>query len=99
MRVTDNAPIRMLDPTVASPVTELAAPDKLLPLDGKRVGLFTNGKLNATEVLEAAAEIILERFSPSSFDLFEDNIGFGRTQNDEMTWEEPPDVALVAIGD
>jgi hypothetical protein len=91
--------ITMLDPIVTSPDVDRRAAARLTTLDGKLIGLFTNGKLNATKVLEMAGEIIQERFAPAGFVLFEDNIGFGRTQNDELEWEMAPDVGLVAIGD
>jgi hypothetical protein len=91
--------IRMLDPTVESTSVEVPAPPRLSTLDGKVIGLFSNNKLNATKVLEMAAEIIQERFRPATFLRFEDRIDFGRLLNDEVQWSETPHVALVAVGD
>ncbi len=91
--------IRMLDPTVESTSVEAAAPPRLSTLDGKVIGLFSNNKLNATKVLEMAAEIIQHRFQPAGFVRFEDRIDFGRLLNDEEHWIDTPDGALIAVGD
>jgi hypothetical protein len=91
--------IRMLDPTVESSTVEEVAPPRLSTLDGTVIGLFSNNKLNATKVLEMAAEIIQQRFQPAGFVRFEDRIDFGRLLNDEERWTDTPDVALVAVGD
>jgi len=53
--------IQMLDPIAPSVVIEQPAPARLTTLDGKVVGLYTNTKLNATKVLEMAAEIAVVR--------------------------------------
>ena len=101
MTTTTTTPdsIRMLDPIVASSAMQQAAPGRLSTLDGKVIGLFSNHKLNATEVLEMAAEIIQQRFRPARFLRFEDRIDFGRLLNDEQSWDGPLDAALVAVGD
>jgi hypothetical protein len=91
--------IRMLDPIVASPSTEQAAPDRLTTLDGKVIGLYSNTKLNANKVLGMAAEIIQRRFKPARFVLVEGTVELGHDMNDAEHWREPVDVALVAIGD
>jgi hypothetical protein len=91
--------ICMLDPTVASPRTEQAAPARLATLDGAVIGLYSNQKLNATKVLEMGAEIIQQRFRPARFVLVEGDIDLGHDMSDEQHWREPVDVALVAIGD
>lgn len=91
--------IRMLDPIVASLRTERAAPDRLATLDGAVIGLYSNRKLNATRVLELAAQIVERRFRPARFVLVEGDIDLGHDMSDEQHWREPVDVALVAIGD
>jgi hypothetical protein len=91
--------IRMLDPTVASPSVAGLAPDRLSTLDGKVIGLYSNTKLNAGKVLEMAAEIIQQRFTPARFVLVEDNVELGHDMTDDNYWREPVDAALVAIGD
>ena len=55
--------IQMVDPIAESVVIEQPAPARLTTLDGKVVGLYTNTKLNATKVLEMAADIIQQRFT------------------------------------
>jgi hypothetical protein len=89
----------MLDPVVSSPIEEHPAPSRLTTLDGKVIGLYSNTKLNATKVLQMAAEIIQQRFEPARYVLVEDNVGLGHDMTDEKHWREPVDVALVAIGD
>jgi hypothetical protein len=91
--------ILMLDPIVASPRTEQPAAARLTTLDGKVIGLYSNTKLNATKVLQMAADIIRERFEPARFVLVEGNVDLGHAMTDEEHWREPVDVALVAIGD
>jgi hypothetical protein len=99
MTLTTAESIQMLDPTVASSTVQHAAPARLSTLDGKTIGLFSNNKLNATEVLEVAAQIIQQRFQPAGFVRVEDRIDFGRLLGDEQRWDEPLDAALVAVGD
>jgi hypothetical protein len=91
--------IRMLDPIVASEMEERPAAARLPTLNGQTIGLYSNTKLNATKVLEMAAEIISKRFEPARFVLVEDNMDLGHDMTDEKHWKEPVDVALVAIGD
>ena len=91
--------IRMLDPVVPSEAEPRPAPARLATLDGARLALFNNGKLNAALVLDIAAEIIGERYALDGVDRYDDNVGFGRVQNGEIELHHPPDVALVAIGD
>jgi hypothetical protein len=91
--------IQMLDPIAPSVIVEQPAPARLTTLDGKVVGLYTNTKLNATKVLSMAADIIQERFTPAKFVWVEGRTGLGHDMNDEDHWQEPVDVALVAIGD
>jgi hypothetical protein len=91
--------IQMLDPITASLVVQQPAPSRLTTLDGKVIGLYTNTKLNATKVLEMAAEIIQQRFTPERFVWVEGRTGLGHDMTDEEHWREPVDVALVAIGD
>jgi hypothetical protein len=91
--------ILMLDPVVSSPTIDRGAPPRLATLDGKVIGLYSNTKLNATKVLEMAAEIVRERFTPSNFVLVESNVELGHAMTDEEHWRQPVDVALVAIGD
>jgi hypothetical protein len=91
--------IPMLDPIAPSVVVEQPAPSRLATLDGKVVGLYTNTKLNATRVLELAAEIIQQRFTPARVVWVEGRTGLGHDMSDEEHWRQPVDVALIAIGD
>ena len=91
--------IQMLDPTVESLAPRLAAPPKLDTLDGKVIGLFSNGKLNANLVLEMSAENIKRRFTPEKFVLLEGPIDQSHAMRDELHASQHLDAALVAIGD
>ena len=91
--------IRMLDPTVESRAPRLAAPAKVATLDGKVIGLFSNGKLNASLVLEMSAAIIKQRFAPERFVLLEGPIDQSHAMRDDLHASQHLDVALVAIGD
>lgn len=91
--------IQMLDPTVESLAPRLAAPGKVDTLDGKVIGLFSNGKLNADLVLEMSAEIIKQRFTPEKFVLLEGPIDQSHAMRDELHATHRLDLALVAIGD
>ena len=91
--------ILMLDPVVVSEAEPRPTAIRLATLDGKTVGLYSNTKLNATKVLEMAAELIGERFEPAKFVLVEDNVDLGHDMSDEKHWKDPVNVALVAIGD
>lgn len=91
--------IPMLDPIAPSVIVEQPAPARLTTLDDKVIGLYTNTKLNATLVLEMAAEIIQRQFTPARFVWVEGRTGLGHDMSDEEHWRDPVDVALVAIGD
>lgn len=50
-------PIELLDPTGEPTPTGFVAAPRLPSLDGLRVGLFSNGKVNADKLLRHTAEV------------------------------------------
>ena len=53
--------LELLDPTGQTPQTGYAAAARLGALDGLRIGLLSNGKVNADRLLRLAAERFAER--------------------------------------
>ena len=55
--------LRVLDPT-SEPVIEAGfRASRVDTLDGKVLGLFNNGKLNASQLLEMVGEVLSERYN------------------------------------
>lgn len=54
-------PIRLCDPTVAAPERQASAAPRLKNLEGLRIGLLANGKVNSPELLHATARLFEER--------------------------------------
>ena len=55
--------LRVLDPT-SEPVIEAGSrASRVDTLDGKVIGLFNNGKLNAPQLLEMVGEVLSERYN------------------------------------
>lgn len=53
--------LELLDPTGQTPQTGYAAAPRLASLDGLRIGLLSNGKVNADRLLRLTAERFVER--------------------------------------
>lgn len=90
--------MRILDPTVApSPEPAPLAP-RLDSLDGKVIGLYSNGKLNATRFLEIVGEELLERYPIQ--EVARGKFNAGRILRREE-WEaiENCDAIILGIGD
>lgn len=54
-------PLELLDPTGEPAPTGFTAAPRLTSLDGLRIGLFANGKVNADVLLRRTAEVFVER--------------------------------------
>ena len=55
--------LRVLDPT-SEPVIEAGSrAARIDTLDGKVLGIFNNGKLNASQLLEMVGEVLSERYN------------------------------------
>jgi len=53
--------MQLYDPTTSAPQRNLSRAAPLASLDGKRIGILENGKLNATEMLHEVALLFEER--------------------------------------
>ncbi|MBI1845898.1 MAG: hypothetical protein HYR86_02870, partial [Candidatus Rokubacteria bacterium] len=54
--------VRFLDPTVAPDVGEATAATRVAGLDGKVIGLLSNGKVNADRLLDLVREGLAARY-------------------------------------
>lgn len=54
--------IRILDPTVEPEPTETSSAKRLHDLDGKVLGLLSNGKVNADRLLDLVRDGLLSRY-------------------------------------
>jgi hypothetical protein len=86
--------MEILDPVVHAEVEAVTPAPRLATLDGKVVGLFTNNKTNATNILDMVGELLGELYDIKSFVRQSFSIG-GNDIHEAM----PCDVALLAIGD
>ena len=57
--------MKLVDPTVATPVRESRRASALTSMDGLTIGLLSNGKLNADVLLEETAQILQAQFGGS----------------------------------
>ena len=53
--------MRLYDPTSSGPERHLSRAAALANLDGRRIGILENGKLNAPEMLHEIAQLFAER--------------------------------------
>jgi hypothetical protein len=53
--------MQLYDPTSSGPERELARAAPLTSLDGKKIAIVENAKLNAPEMLQAIAALFVER--------------------------------------
>ena len=85
---------RIMDPVVDPTPTPVRLASRLATLDGKRVGLYTNAKTNATEILEMVSGMLQQRYKVKEFVRLRFPIG-GQISEDHRH----ADVAVLAIGD
>ena len=76
------------------------APRRFKSLDGLRIGLLGNNKLNADAVLEAIADLLKERYQVDSV-VLRTKPSFARPATDESIDEllEQSDIVLAGVGD
>ena len=55
-------PMMVLDPTAAPDAETISLARRPATLDGRRIGLLANGKVNADELLESVLKLLAERF-------------------------------------
>ena len=91
----------ILDPTGSSPQTCYSlAPRQLRTLDGARLGLLSNTKLNADAVLAAIGELLQERYALKAV-VARTKATFSRPAEDQVLSElvEQCDVVIAGVGD
>src|SRR5262245_32906380 len=76
------------------------APRRFKSLDGVRLGLLGNSKLNADAVLLAVADLLKERYAIESV-FFRSKPSFSKPVDDAQTQEmlDNSDVVLTGVGD
>jgi hypothetical protein len=92
--------LRVLDPTATQSIATDGMAMRPDSLAGKRIGLLTNDKLNAANLLDAIYDVLAERFDVSS--AYRVNKGdASRPAKPEFLadFSEEVDVALLANGD
>ncbi len=89
--------LRILNPVQESMETKAARPPRPGSLDGKRIGLFSNGKLNADSILQMIAGDLAKDYT------FSTELGTYSAQNlmadDEWGNVDACDVVILANGD
>ncbi len=92
----------ILDPTSPSQEKRYElAPRRLRSLDGARLGLLDNSKLNAASLLAAIGDLLKERYAIKSVLVRTKGHGFSYPVEDRTADEmaEQCDVVIAAIGD
>lgn len=92
----------ILDPTGSSQEKRYGlAPRRLRTLDGARLGLLDNSKLNAAAVLAAIGELLKERYALESIVVRTKGHGFSYPAEDRIVNElvEKCDVVIAGVGD
>ncbi len=60
--MTNGTTLTVLDPTVTPLPADGVIADRPVSLDGARLGLLANGKLNSEEMLTAVHDVLADRF-------------------------------------
>ena len=92
----------ILDPTGSSQEQRCElAPRRFRTLDGARLGLLDNSKLNAADLLAAVGELLKERYAIKSVMVRTKGRGFSYPVEDRIADEMAAqcDVVIAAIGD
>lgn len=90
---------RILDPVVEPAAKSVQLSPRLATLDGKVVGLYSNGKLNARNFLNLASQLLEERYHIKEF--VPEELGTVFLAKGSQVREDlrRVDVAILAIGD
>lgn len=92
-------PLRVLDPTLEPIHLEAALAPRPSSLQGKRIALFANGKLNAERFLDELGGLLQHRFGVQVHKFNKGNASIVAPKKlvDEMASQ--CEVAVVAVGD
>ncbi|MBT5628471.1 MAG: hypothetical protein HOJ22_09275 [Chloroflexi bacterium] len=92
--------IRVLDPTAPQSIATDGMADRPESLAGKRIGLLTNDKLNAANLLDAVYDVLAERFEVASAHRVNKGDASRPAEPDFLSdFSQEVDVALLANGD
>ena len=91
-------PLEVLDPTCEARVEPGALAPRLDALDGKRIGLYQNGKLNAKELMDCVEEQLRAKYRLAG--IVRGSYDAGRLMRDDE-WQdvEGCDAILLTHGD
>ncbi len=92
--------LRVLDPTATQSIATDGMARRPDSLAGKRIGLLTNDKLNAANLLDAIYDVLAERFDVSSAYRVNKGEASRPAEPDLLAdFSNEVDVALLANGD
>lgn len=86
--------LKILDPVEHVKFEEWALAPRLETLDGKTVGLFNNGKLNAAELLDMVGGLLQKQFNLKSLVRGR----FSVSEKADQDWKQA-DLVVLANGD
>ena len=96
--MNESGPLEVLDPTSESVVEPGRLAARLDSLDGKRIGLYQNGKLNAKELMDHAEDLLRARYRLAG--IVRGSYDAGRLmRGDEWEGLESCDAVLLTHGD
>ncbi len=97
---TGGEPLRVLDPTATQSIATDGMAVRPESLAGKRIGLLTNDKLNAANLLDAVYDVLAERFEVASAHRVNKGDASRPADPDFLNeFSQEVDVALLANGD
>jgi hypothetical protein len=86
--------LKILDPVEHGKLSEFAPAPRLATLDGKTVGLFNNGKLNAAKLLDMVGGLLQKQFNLKSLV----RGPFSVSDKADQDWKQA-DLVILANGD
>jgi hypothetical protein len=87
-------PLQILDPVVMPSVKPIVLAPRLHTLAGRSVGLYSNGKTNASAILDLVGAALTDRFGVA--ELIRAPFNMDGSVDDSLLG---PDAAILAIGD
>jgi hypothetical protein len=92
--------LQVLDPTATHSIATAGMAERPKTLAGKRIGLLSNDKLNAEELLDAIYDVLAERFDVSGSYRINKGDASRPAEPDFLSdFSNEVDVALLANGD
>ena len=98
--MTTEARLTVLDPTSKQAIATDGMAERPESLNGLKIGLMANDKLNAEELLDAIYEVLSDRFDlPASHRVNKGNASRPAEPEILKTFADEVDVAILANGD